>query len=80
MISFSRWKSCKSFNSFTDSGMVVALVGVTPHSSSSLPAVLALLRLRPLGRQKVAVVSLSRPPVSKDECSARCPCRSCARR
>ena len=40
------------------------MFGRTPQSSSSLPVVLALFRFRPLGGQKVAVVSLIFPPVS----------------
>src|SRR5262249_9170047 len=56
MISLSCWNSARS--RFSLAVNLMALSGITPHSSVSLPLVLALLRFLPLGRQNDAVVSL----------------------
>src|SRR6266404_6043627 len=62
MISELCWCSYKSSRSRSDSLRLKPLLGLTPHSSSSLPEVLDLLRFLPFGRQKEAVVIFNSPP------------------
>src|SRR5262249_11955160 len=64
MISASRCDSSRSSYSFLSSFTSHPLSGLTPHSSSGPPLVLALLRFLPLGRQNDAVVIFSSPPAN----------------